>query len=219
MGKDIALVFQDPMTALNPVMKIGRQVAEVMECHLGKSRKAAARQAVALLEQVGVPMPERRAGQYPHQLSGGLRQRVAIAAALACSPQLLIADEPTTALDVSVQAQILDLLAQLQKHGNMSMILISHDFGVVAKNTHETAVMYAGKIVEHARTRDLFHRAKGAVHPRPDGRHSPVVRSAPCPASGHPRRAARPGQPAGGLRFCPPGAGKGGAFVLKKNRP
>ncbi|MDM8537278.1 ABC transporter ATP-binding protein [Desulfobacterales bacterium HSG17] len=156
MGREIALVFQDPMTSLNPVMKIGRQVAEVLCCHLKLNRATAWERAISLLDIVGIPMPKHRAEQYPHQLSGGLRQRVAIAIALACEPKLLIADEPTTALDVTVQAEILDLLARLQQEKQMAMILITHDLNVVAGRTHETAVMYAGRIVEHAPTSELF---------------------------------------------------------------
>ena len=157
LGKDIAMIFQDPMTSLNPVIKVGQQITEVLGHHLQMDKQTAREHATELLKQVGVPMAGRRFSQYPHQLSGGLRQRVAIAIALACEPQLLIADEPTTALDVTVQAQILDLLAKLQQDKQMAMILISHDLGVVAGRTHETAVMYAGKIVEQAATHELFN--------------------------------------------------------------
>lgn len=158
IGRDIAMIFQDPMTSLNPVMKIGKQITEVLCYHLKVSRRTARKRAVALLDLVGVPMAEQRANQYPHQLSGGLRQRVAIAIALACEPKLLIADEPTTALDVTVQAAILDLLARLQAQKRMAMILITHDLGVVAGRTDETAVMYAGKVVEYAATNELFYQ-------------------------------------------------------------
>jgi len=157
IGKEISLVFQDPMTSLNPVMTVGRQVAEVVRYHLRVGRQEARQRAIALLDMVGIPMPEGRAVQYPHQLSGGLRQRVAIAIALACEPKLLIADEPTTALDVTVQAAILDLLSELQQDRQMAMILITHDLGVVAGRTHEAAVMYAGKFVEQASTEALFN--------------------------------------------------------------
>jgi peptide/nickel transport system ATP-binding protein len=156
VGRQMAMIFQDPMTTLNPVMTIGRQVAEVVRHHLKASWKRANQRACDLLERVGIPMAAQRADHYPHQLSGGLRQRVAIAIALACDPKLLIADEPTTALDVTVQAAILDLLARLQLETRMAMILITHDLGVVAGRTHETAVMYAGRFVEHAPTAILF---------------------------------------------------------------
>ena len=158
LGHDMAMVFQDPMSSLNPVVKVGRQIVEVLIHHLKIDKRSARDRAIELLNQVGIPMAKRRCDQYPHQLSGGLRQRVAIAIALACEPQLLIADEPTTALDVTVQAEILDLLANLQEEKQMAMILITHDLGIVAGRTHETAVMYAGKIVEQAPTHELFNK-------------------------------------------------------------
>jgi peptide/nickel transport system ATP-binding protein len=155
-GTEMAMVFQDPMTSLNPVKRVGRQLTESMRFHLGLSRSAATDRALDLLRQVGLPDPEKRLTQYPHEMSGGMRQRVAIAIALACSPRLLIADEPTTALDVTVQKQILDLLDRLRRENDMTMILITHDLGVVAGRTDETAVMYAGSFVEHAPTAELF---------------------------------------------------------------
>ncbi|MFP5256823.1 MAG: ABC transporter ATP-binding protein [Acidimicrobiia bacterium] len=155
-GTEMAMVFQDPMTSLNPVMKIGQQITEGLRYHLGVPKDEALAQALQLLESVGIPDPKRRLHQYPHELSGGMRQRVTIAIALACGPHLLFADEPTTALDVTVQAQILNLLQQQQADRHMAMVLVTHDLGVVAGRTDEIAVMYAGQIVERAPTRTLF---------------------------------------------------------------
>ncbi len=155
-GRDISMVFQDPMSSLNPVIKVGKQISETLRYHLKMNRKQAQKKVIHLMKSVGIPMPEQRVNQYPHQLSGGLRQRVAIAIALACDPQLLIADEPTTALDVTVQAEILDLLAKRQAEKQMSMILITHDLGVAAGRACEIIVMYAGKIVEQAPAKELF---------------------------------------------------------------
>ncbi len=155
-GPEISMVFQDPLGSLNPVMTIGRQVAEGLRVHLGVSKKEARSTALNLLREVGIPEPQRRLDEYPHQLSGGMRQRVVIAIALACSPKLLIADEPTTALDVTVQAQILDLIQAERQSREMSLILITHDLGVVAGRTDHIIVMYAGRIVETAPTSVLF---------------------------------------------------------------
>ncbi len=155
-GTEMAMVFQDPMTSLNPVMKIGRQITESLRYHHGMGKSEARDAAIAGLAAVGIPAPEERFGEYPHQLSGGMRQRVTIAIALACGPKLLFADEPTTALDVTVQAQILDLLATQQRERDMGMILVTHDLGVVAGRADQVAVMYAGQIVEFAPTATLF---------------------------------------------------------------
>jgi oligopeptide/dipeptide ABC transporter ATP-binding protein len=159
-GTEMAMVFQDPMTSLNPVMRIGRQIDESLRFHLDMPKDEARATALALLKSVGIPEAERRLDQYPHELSGGMRQRVTIAIALACGPKLLFADEPTTALDVTVQAQILDLLAAQQRERNMAMILVTHDLGVVAGRADNIAVMYAGQIVERAPTSELFANMK-----------------------------------------------------------
>jgi peptide/nickel transport system ATP-binding protein len=161
-GTQIAMVFQDPMTSLNPVKKIGTQITDPLRFHLGMSKDAARARAIELLDLVRIPEPARRLAQYPHELSGGMRQRVIIAIALSCNPKLLVADEPTTALDVTVQKQILDLLENLQAELQMAMILITHDLGVVAGRADRIAVMYAGKMVETADTNSLF---KAMRHP------------------------------------------------------
>jgi oligopeptide/dipeptide ABC transporter ATP-binding protein len=155
-GNDIAMVFQEPMTSLNPVFKIGAQVAEAIRIHRKVSRKEAWKQAGDMLELVSIPDPHKRLHDYPHQLSGGMRQRVMIAMALSCDPELLIADEPTTALDVTIQAQIMELLSGLQKKLGLAVLLITHDLGVVAEFCERIIVMYTGRIVEHAPVRDLF---------------------------------------------------------------
>jgi peptide/nickel transport system ATP-binding protein len=159
-GRSLAVVFQDPMTSLNPVLTIGTQLIETLQEHLELDMAAAKKRSVELLAAVGIPAPEQRLTQYPHQLSGGMRQRVAIAIALSCEPELLIADEPTTALDVTIQAQILDLLAREQRRRHMAMIIITHDLGVVAGRTDEVAVMYAGRVVERAPTQALFKKMR-----------------------------------------------------------
>jgi oligopeptide/dipeptide ABC transporter ATP-binding protein len=159
-GAEMSMVFQDPMTSLNPVMKIGRQITESLEFHLKMDKNESTQTALALLSSVGIPEPASRLNEYPHQLSGGMRQRITIAIALACGPKLLFADEPTTALDVTVQAQILNLLQQQQKERHMAMILVTHDLGVVAGRTDDIAVMYGGKVVEQAPTAALFAAMK-----------------------------------------------------------
>ncbi|GAA0086940.1 ABC transporter ATP-binding protein [Clostridium sp. CTA-7] len=159
-GKEIAMIFQNPMTALNPLKKIGDHIVEVLVRHKGINKKEARKMAIEVLREVGIPMPEKRIDQYPHEFSGGMRQRVLIAMALACSPKLLIADEPTTALDVTIQAQILDLLRSLKETNNMSIILITHDLGVVASLCNRVEVMYGGLIMEEGLIDEIFYDAK-----------------------------------------------------------
>ncbi len=156
-GGDIGMVFQEPMTSLNPVLTIGRQITETVEQHRGADRAAAQRRAVELLGLVGIADPERRLKQYPHQLSGGMRQRVMIAIALSCDPKLIIADEPTTALDVTIQAQILQLMQELTRRLNVALIIITHNLGVVARYAHRVNVMYAGRLVESGAAAAIYH--------------------------------------------------------------
>ena len=156
IGKDMAMIFQDPTTSLNPCFTVGFQLAETLRLHMGMDRAAARKRSIALLEQVGIPAPESRLGVYPHQLSGGMSQRIMIAMAIACNPKLLIADEPTTALDVTIQAQILDLLRSLQKEHGMALVLITHNMGVVNEMAHRVAVMYAGQLMEERSVQDIF---------------------------------------------------------------
>jgi peptide/nickel transport system ATP-binding protein len=163
-GNKISMIFQEPMTSLNPVYTTGEQVAEAVRLHRRASRREAMDRAVEMFQLVGIPSPGERVKAYPHQMSGGMRQRVMIAMALACHPDLLIADEPTTALDVTIQAQILDLLSRLQRELGMSILLITHDLGVVAETCEEVIVMYAGRIVEQAHARDLFDKGAGPRH-------------------------------------------------------
>ena len=165
-GNRIAMVFQEPMTALNPVFTVGDQIAEVARIHAGMSKRDAWQKAIEMLRLVGIPAPEQRASEYPHQLSGGMRQRVVIAMALVMNPALIIADEPTTALDVTIQAQILELLADLTRRLGTSILLITHDLGVVAENCSRVVVMYAGEVVEEATTGELFAHAH---HPYTEG--------------------------------------------------
>jgi oligopeptide/dipeptide ABC transporter ATP-binding protein len=161
-GNEISMIFQEPMTSLNPVMTVGDQIAETVRVHQGAGRRAARARAIEMLRLVKIPEPNKRVDSYPHEFSGGQRQRVMIAMALACTPKLLIADEPTTALDVTIQAQILELIAELQQQLGMAVLLITHDLGIVAEQADAVAVMYAGKIVERAAPARLFWRA---MHP------------------------------------------------------
>jgi peptide/nickel transport system ATP-binding protein len=188
-GTEMAMVFQDPMTSLNPVMRVGDQITESLRHHLDMDKREARETAVALLRSVGIPEPTQRVREYPHQLSGGMRQRVMIAIALACGPRLLFADEPTTALDVTVQAQILDLLQAQQTERHMAMVLITHDLGVVAGRADAIAVMYAGKVVEKAPTSTLFTSTR---HPYTEAllKSIPKLEDAP-----HTRLEVIPGRP------------------------
>ncbi|MEZ5816838.1 MAG: ABC transporter ATP-binding protein [Hyphomicrobiaceae bacterium] len=172
-GNDISMIFQEPMTSLNPVMTIGAQIGEVLTLHQGMSKKEAEEKAVEMLRLVKIPSPEQRVREYPHQLSGGMRQRVMIAIALACNPKVLIADEPTTALDVTIQAQILDLIVELQKKLGTAVILITHDLGVVAETAQRVIVMYAGRKVEEAPVEELFARS---LHPYTRGLMASIPR-------------------------------------------
>jgi len=165
-GKEIAMIFQEPMTSLNPVFTVGYQIMEAIMLHQKVSKKEARKKAIEMLRQVGIPEPEQRVDEYPHQLSGGMRQRAMIAMALSCNPSLLIADEPTTALDVTIQAQVLDLMRDLQRRFKMAIMFITHNLGVVAEMCQEVVVMYLGKVVEHAMVRPLFHEPK---HPYTQG--------------------------------------------------
>lgn len=171
-GKEISMIFQEPMTSLNPVFTIERQITETILRHEKVSKKEALNRAVKMLELVGIPSPEKRVKEYPHQMSGGMRQRIMIAMALACNPELLIADEPTTALDVTIQAQILDLMLNIKNKLNTSILLITHDLGVVAEAADKVVVMYCGKIVEKSDVQDLFRKP---LHPYTEG----LLRSIP----------------------------------------
>ncbi len=173
-GNEIAMVFQEPMTSLNPVIRIGEQIAEAIRLHQNLSEKDAFALSIEQLREVGIPEPERRAQDYPHQLSGGMRQRVMVAMAMSCHPRLLLADEPTTALDVTIQAQILDLISDLKEKNNMAVILITHDLGIIAQTADNVAVMYAGKIVENSPVDEMFANplhpyTKGLIDSLPSG--------------------------------------------------
>ncbi len=187
-GKKIAMIFQDPMTSLNPFMRISRQLMEVTQLHLGHSKEEARAHAIKMLEHVGIPDAGERVDSYPHEFSGGMRQRVMIAMALSCRPELLIADEPTTALDVTIQAQILELIKRLKSETGASVILITHDLGVVAGMTDHVIVMYAGKVFEQASTSELFERPG---NPYTRG----LLRSVPDPTSEQATLYQIPGQP------------------------
>src|SRR6516164_7866313 len=189
-GNDISMIFQEPMTSLNPVLSVGRQIAETLQLHQRLSRGAARNRAVEMLSLVGIPEPRRRAAEYPHQLSGGMRQRVMIAIALACSPKLLIADEPTTALDVTIQAQILELLRDLKQRVGAAIILITHDLGVVAEIAERVMVMYAGRKVEEAPVAELFRSPR---HPYTRGLLSAVPKLGSSLAATQTRLAEIPG--------------------------
>ena len=205
-GKDVAMIFQEPTTSLNPSFTIGYQLAETLQIHEGMDRKSARRRVIELLEQVGIPAAESRLQAYPHQLSGGMNQRVMIAMAIACNPKLLIADEPTTALDVTIQAQILDLLLSLQRERGMALILITHNMGVVSDTTERVAVMYAGQIMEQRPTQSLFTVAAASLFGRlaggaPGGERRRTARHHSGRGAGTSRSAARvPVQSA--LRLC-----------------
>ena len=178
-GDRMAMIFQEPMTALNPVFTIGNQIIDVLRRHKGLTRKQARSRAIDMLAEVGIPAPDKRVDEYPHQLSGGMRQRVMIAMALMCEPELIIADEPTTALDVTIQAQILRLLADLQREMNMAMILVTHDLGVVARIADKVVVMYAGEVVDNGSAREIFENPR---HPYTRG----LLRCIPVPGKTKP---------------------------------
>ena len=185
-GSDIAMIFQDPMTSLNPCFNVGYQIMEALKTHQGGSKKELKARTIELLTQVGIPAPETRLSAYPHQLSGGMSQRIMIAMAIACNPKLLIADEPTTALDVTIQAQIIDLLIDLQRKKKMGLVLITHDLALVAEVAHKVIVMYAGQIVESGPANEVFSQPQ---HPYTQA----LLKSLPESAAGQSRLEALPG--------------------------
>lgn len=197
-GKELAMIFQEPMTSLNPVLTIGYQVAEVLMTHMALSRKDAMAKTEELLRAVKIPSPEIRTKEYPHQMSGGMRQRVMIAMAIACNPSLLIADEPTTALDVTIQAQILELLRNLRKQRNMAVLLITHDIGVIAENADIAAIMYAGRIVEISRVSNILETPK---HPYTIGLLDSLPKSKGIPLKPIPGSVPRPDELPPGCKF------------------
>ncbi len=202
-GDSMAMVFQDALSSLNPVFPVGWQIAELFRVHRGMSKKDATKEAIGALERVNIPAARERVGDYPHQFSGGMRQRVMIAMAIALQPDLLIADEPTTALDVTVQAQILELLADLQREENMGVILITHDLGVVAEVADNVAVMYAGRIVEQSSIEEMFASPVAPVHGGPDGL-DPERRDQGRRAQGDQGAAPEPGRASSGMLIRPP---------------
>jgi oligopeptide/dipeptide ABC transporter ATP-binding protein len=197
-GKELSMIFQEPMTSLNPVLTIGYQVAEGLITHLGLSKQEAINNAIELLKAVKIPAPETRIKEYPHQMSGGMRQRVMIAMAIACNPSLLIADEPTTALDVTIQAQILDLLRNLREQRNMAVLLITHDIGVIAENADTAAVMYAGRIMETAAVADILETPR---HPYTIGLLDSLPKAKGIPLKPIPGSVPRPDNLPPGCKF------------------
>jgi oligopeptide/dipeptide ABC transporter ATP-binding protein len=197
-GKEISMIFQEPMTSLNPVLTVGYQVAEVLMTHMGLSKKNAMAQATDLLRAVRIPSPEIRIKEYPHQMSGGMRQRVMIAMAIACNPSLLIADEPTTALDVTIQAQILELLRSLRQQRSMAILLITHDLGVIAENAERAAIMYAGRIMEVSCVSELLETPK---HPYTIGLLESLPKRKGIPLKPIPGSVPRPDQLPPGCKF------------------